>query len=153
MRQQQAAAGQRHNVIASQAKAAAPLQRALTKAEMDAKIASLKLARARNQPNAVARGLENVGVGSTRIGAIPRGVVGAGAGYLGVMSYEEAMRRFAAGDESAGVLKILQAGAAGAAMLPPIGKTLTRAKGLGGVGLLSYAPDFAKRLFRERPPE
>jgi len=153
LRQQQAAAGQRHNVIASQARAAAPLQRALTKAEMDAKIASLKLARARDQPNAFARGLENVGVGSTRIGAIPRGIVGAGAGYVGVMSYEEAVKRWKAGDESGAVLKALQAGAAGAAMLPPIGKTLTRAKGLGGVGLFSYAPDFAKRLFRERPPE
>ena len=153
LRQEQAAAGQRHNVIASQAREAAPLQRALTKAEMDAEIASRKLTRARNQPNAFARGLENVGVGSTRIGAIPRGVVGAGAGYLGVMSYEEAVKRLKAGDESGAVLKALQAGAAGAAMLPPIGKTLTRAKGLGGVGLLSYAPDFAKRLFRERPPE
>jgi len=153
LRQEQAAAGQRHNVIASQAKAAAPLQRALTKAEMDAEIASRALSRARSQPNAVARGLENVGVGSTKIGAIPRAFVGAGAGYLGVMSYEEAMRRFAAGDTSAGVLKMLQAGAAGAAMLPPIGKTLTRAKGLGGVGLLSHAPELAKRLFRERPPE
>lgn len=153
LRQEQAAAGQRHNVIASQVKVAAPLQRALNKAEMDAEIASRKLSRARNQPGSVARGLENVGVGSTKIGAIPRAFVGAGLGYLGVMSYEEAIKRWKAGDESAAVLKALQAGAAGAAMLPPVGKTLTKARGLGTVGLLSYAPDLAKRLFRERPPE
>lgn len=153
LRQEQAAAGQRNKVIASQVRAAAPLQRALNKAEMDAEIASRQLSRARNQPGSVARVLENVGVGSTKIGAIPRGLVGAGLGYLGVMSYEEAIKRWKAGDESAAVLKALQAGAAGAAMLPPVGKTLTRARGLGGLGVLSYAPDLAKRLFRERPPE
>jgi len=154
LRQQRSQLGQEHNVLTSQVKGVAPLQRALTKAETDAEIAQRKLARAQQQPNAAGRVLEGAGVASTRMGAIPRAITGAGAGYLGVMSYQEAVKRFNAGDTSEGVLKALEAGAAGAAMLPPAGKALTKVRGagtLGGLGLLGF--EGARRLLKERPPE
>jgi hypothetical protein len=100
------------------------------------------------------RPLEAAGVKSAKMGALPRAGVGAGAGYLGVMSYQEALARFKAGDTSEGVLKALEAGSAAAAMLPPAGKGLTRARGagvIGGLGLGTY--ELGKRLLKERPPE
>jgi hypothetical protein len=154
LRQQRAQLGQQHNVIAGQTKAAAPLQRALTKAETDAEIARRKLARAQEQPNAAGRVLQNVGAGSAKMGALPRVGVGAGAGYLGVMSYQEALARFKAGDTSEGVLKALEAGAAAAAVLPPAGKTMSKVRGtgvLGGLGLGGF--ELGRRLLKDRPPE
>jgi hypothetical protein len=154
LRQERAQAGQRHNVITGQTRAAAPLQRALTKAETDAEIARRKLARAQEQPNAVGRTLQNVGAGSAKMGTAPRVITGGGLGYLGVMSYQEALERFKAGDTSEGVLQALQAGSAGAAMLPPAGKGLTRARGAGVLGTLGLGGYQAgRRLLKERPPE
>jgi hypothetical protein len=154
IRQEQSVAGQRHNDITTQVKRVAPLQRALTKAENDAEIAARKLKRAQQQPNAVGRTLERIGVGSTKMGAIPRTVVGGGLGYVGVMSYQDALARFKAGDTSEGVLKTLQAGSAGLALLPPAGKTLTKAKGLGkAVAIPTYGFDLGRRLLKERPDE
>jgi len=153
-RQERAAAGQQHNVVTGQKRTAAPLQRALTKAETDAEIARRRLARAQEQPSALVRPLESAGVKTAKMGALPRTAVGAGAGYLGVMSYQEALARFKAGDTSEGVLKALEAGAAGAALLPPAGKTMTRTRGagvVGGLGLGTY--ELGKRLLKERPPE
>jgi hypothetical protein len=70
------------------------------------------------------------------------------------MSYQEALKRFEAGDTSEGVLKALQAGAAGAAMLPPAGKGMTRARGAGVLGTLGLGSvDVGRRLLKERPPE
>jgi len=154
LRQQRAQLGQEHNVLTGQVKTVAPLQRALTKAETDAEIAQRKLARANQQPNAAGRVLESAGVGSTRMGAIPRAITGGGLGYLGVMSYQEALKRFQAGDTSEGVLQALQAGSAGAAMLPLAGKGLTKARGagvLGTIGLGGYQA--GRRLLKDRPPE
>ena len=157
LRQERAQAGQRHNVITGQTKAVAPLQRALTKAETDAELAQRKLARAQQQPNAAGRVLERAGVattGSPKVGALPRAFAGAGAGYLGVMSYQEALERFKAGDTSEGVLKALQAGSAAAAMLPPAGKTMTKARGAGALGMAgTYGYEGARRLLKDRPPE
>jgi hypothetical protein len=154
LRQQRAQAGQQHNVIAGQTKAAAPLQRALTKAETDAEIARRKLARAQQQPSAAGRILEGAGVGSTKMGTVPRAITGSGLGYLGVMSYQEALERFKAGDTSEGVLQALQAGSAGAAMLPPAGKTMTKARGAGVLGTLGLGGYQAgRRLLKDRPPE
>jgi hypothetical protein len=147
-------AGQRHNVIAGQTKGAAPLQKALTKAETEAEVARRKLARAQEQPNAVGRVLQNAGAGSAKMGALPRTIVGGGAGFLGVMSYQEALARFKAGDTSEGVLKALEAGAAAAAVAPPAGKALTKVRGagvLGGLGLGTY--ELGRRLLKDRPPE
>ena len=154
LRQERAAAGQRHNEITGQVKTVAPLRRALTKAENDAEIASRKLARAQAQPSAAGRVMEKAGVGSTKIGALPRAGVGAGAGYLGVMSYQEALARFKAGDTSEGVLKALEAGAAATAVIPPAGKGLTKARGVGTIGGLGLgAFELGRRLLKERPPE
>ena len=157
LRQERAQLGQRHNVITGQTRTAAPLQRALTKAETDAEIASRKLARAQQQPNAAGRILERAGVattGSPKAGALPRAFAGAGAGYLGVMSYQEALERFKAGDTSEGVLKALQAGSAAAAMLPPAGKTMTKARGAGALGMAgTYGYEGVRRLLKDRPPE
>jgi hypothetical protein len=154
LRQERAAAGERQNILSSQKKSVAPLQRALTKAEMDAEIAQRKLARANQQPNTAGRLLERTGVASTKMGAIPRTVVGGGLGYFGVMSYQEALERAKAGDTSEAVLKALQAGSAGLSLLPPAGKTLTKAKGLGKAGVIStYGFDLGRRLLKERPDE
>jgi TolA-binding protein len=157
LRQERAQAGQRHNIITGQTKAAAPLQRALTKAETDAEIARRKLARAQQQPNAAGRVLERAGVATTgpaKAGALPRAFTGAGATYLGVMSYQEALQRFNAGDTSEGVLKALQAGSAAAAMLPPVGKTMTKARGAGALGMAgTYGYEGVRRLLKDRPPE
>jgi hypothetical protein len=155
--QERAQVGQRHNVLTGQLKAVAPLQRALTKAETDAELARRKLARAQEQPNAAGRILEKAGVATTgpaKAGALPRAVVGAGAGYFGLMSYQEALERFKAGDTSEGVLKALQAGSSAAAILPPAGKTATKARGAGALGMLgTYGYQGARRLLKDRPPE
>ena len=154
LREERRMAGQRHNEITGQMRTVAPLQRAVTKAETDAEIASRKLARAKQQPNAAGRVLENVGVGSTKIGAVPRAITGTGLGYLGVMSYQEALARAKAGDTSEAVLQALQAGSAGMALLPPAGKTMTKARGAGllGTGALGTY-QLGRRLLKERPPE
>jgi len=155
--QERAAQGTRHNIVTGQTKEAAPLKRALTKAETDAEIARRKLARAQEQPNAAGRLLERAGVATTgpaKAGALPRAFAGAGAGYLGVMSYQEALARAKAGDTSEAVLKALQAGSAAAAMLPPVGKTATKVRGLGALGMAgTYGYEGARRLLKERPPE
>jgi hypothetical protein len=157
IRQERAAQGARHNVVTGQTKAAAPLQRALTKAETDAEIARRKLARAQEQPNAAGRLLERAGVATTgpaKVGALPRAFAGAGAGYLGVMSYQEALARAKAGDTSEAVLKALQAGSAAAALLPPVGKTATKVRGAGALGMAgTYGYEGVRRLLKERPPE
>lgn len=154
LRQERAAAGERQNILSSQKKSVAPLQRALTKAEMDAEIAKRKLERANQQPNTAGRVLERTGVASTKMGAIPRTVVGGGLGYFGVMSYQDALERFKAGDTSEGVLSALQAGSSAAAMLPPAGKGLTKARGAGTLGALTLGGyQLGKRLLKERPDE
>jgi hypothetical protein len=154
LRQERSAAGQRQNVLAGQTRQAAPLKRALTKAETDAEIAQRKLARAQEQPNAVGRVLERTGVGSKKIGAIPRTITGGGLGYLGVMSYQEALARFKAGDTSEGVLQALQAGSATAALLPPAGKTMTKVRGAGTLGTLGLGTyQLGRRLLKDRPQD
>jgi hypothetical protein len=154
LRQERAQAGQQFNEVAGQKRTVAPLQRALTKAETDAEIARRKLARANQQPNATGRVLQNVGAGTAKMGALPRVGVGAGAGYLGVMSYQQALERYKAGDTSEAVLKALEAGAATAAVVPPAGKPLTKVRGagvLGGLGLGTY--ELGRRLLKDAPPE
>jgi hypothetical protein len=154
LRQERATAGQRQNVLASQTRQAAPLKRALTKAETDAEIAKRKLERAQQQPNAAGRVLERAGVGSSKIGAIPRTITGGGLGYLGVMSYQEALARFKAGDTSEAVLQALQAGSAGAALIPPAGKGLTKVRGAGTLGTLGLGTyQLGRRLLKDRPEE
>lgn len=152
IRQQRTQTGQQFNTLTGQVKGVAPLQRAMTSAQTEAELAQRRLGRAQQQPSAAGRMLE--GAGAAKMGALPRAMVGAGAGYLGVMSYQEAVARFKAGDTSEGVLKALEAGAAGALMLPPAGKALTKAKGLGAIGAGALAGfEGVRRLLKERPPE
>jgi len=154
LRQERATAGQRQNVLSGQLKDVKPLQKAVKTAETNAEIAQRKLARANQQPNTAGRLLERVGVASTKMGAIPRTVVGGGLGYFGAMSYQEALERAKAGDTSEAVLNALQAGSAGLSLLPPAGKTMTKAKGLGKAGVIStYGFDLGRRLLKERPDE
>ena len=154
LREERRMAGERHNVITGQTKAAAPLQRAVTRAETDAEVARRRLERAKQQPSALTRPLDVVGVRSGKMGALPRTIVGGGAGYLGVMSYQEALERFKAGDTSEGVLQALQAGSAAAMLTPPVGKKLTRLRGAGTLGTGALGTyQLGRRLLRERPPE
>jgi hypothetical protein len=157
VRQERAQLGQRHNVLTGQIKATNPYQSSLRRAQESYDAAADKLNLARQQPNAAGRVLERAGVATTgpsKAGALPRAFTGAGATYLGVMSYQEALQRFNAGDTSEGVLKALQAGSAAAAMLPPAGKTMTKARGAGALGMAgTYGYEGARRLFKDRPPE
>ena len=154
LRQERSQAGQRQNEMSRQIKSAAPFQRALTKAETDAEIAKRKLSRANQQPSAAGRVFEGAGVSSAKMGALPRAAVGAGLGYLGVMSFQEAVARYKAGDTSEAVLKALQAGAAGAAMLPPAGKGLTKLKGAGLIGTIGLGGlELGRRFMKDLPPE
>ena len=157
VRQERAQLGQRHNVLTGQIKATNPYQSSLRRAQESYDTAADKLDLARQQPNAAGRVLERAGVattGSPKVGALPRAFAGAGAGYLGVMSYQEALERFKAGDTSEGVLKALQAGSAAAAMLPPAGKGMTKARGAGALGMAgTYGYEGVRRLLKDRPPE
>jgi flagellum-specific peptidoglycan hydrolase FlgJ len=152
--QERAQLGQQQNTLASELKRVAPIQKAASTAQDAAELARRKLARANQQPNAVGRVLEKAGVNSTKIGPVGRTVTGGLAGYAGVMSLEEALRRRAAGDTSEAVLKAIQAGSAALAVLPPAGKRMTKLKGLGGLGAVgSYGYDFARDIFKDAPPE
>jgi hypothetical protein len=157
VRQERAQLGQRHNVLTGQIKATNPYQSSLRRAQESYDAAADKLNLARQQPNAAGRVLERAGVATTgpsKAGALPRAFTGAGATYLGVMSYQEALERLKAGDTSEAVLKALQAGSAAATMLPPAGKGLTKARGAGALGMIgTYGYEGAKRLFKDRPPE
>ena len=157
IRQERAQAGQQHNILTEQARDVKPVKKALNKAETDAEIARRKLARAQEQPNAVGRVLERAGVATTgpaKMGALPRAFVGAGAGYLGVMSYQEALERFKAGDTSEAVLRGLEAGSAATALLPPVGKTMTKARGLGALTAAGlYGAKGIRRFTKDLPPE
>jgi hypothetical protein len=153
LRQQRSQLGQQHNEITSQIKTAAPLQRALTKAETDAEIARRNLARASVQPSALGRTLENVGIKTSKgIGPVGRTIQGGVVGALGVMSYNDALNAYKRGDTSEAVIKALEAGAAGASIVPPIGKRLTRLRGAGAIGGAGLAGFEAWRQYRKTHP-
>jgi hypothetical protein len=104
----------------------------MTKAEMDAELARRKLSRAPEPSTPAGRAVLNTGK------IVGRGGLGAIAGAVGVMSYQEALERFKAGDTSEGVLKALEAGSAAAMLMPPVGKPLRIARKAGlasGIGL------------------
>ena len=144
IRQERAQAGQQHNVLAEQRRTTAPLQRAVTQAETNAELARRKLRRAPEPTTPAGKFTANTGriVGRAGLGAL--------AGAVGVMSYQEAMERFKAGDTSEGVLKALQAGSAGAMLVPPVGKPLRTVRRAGLAGLIGLGGrDFYNRLTKE----
>jgi len=140
-------AGRQHNVLAEQRRTTAPLQRAVTQAETNAELAQRKLGRAPEPTTPAGKFTANTGrlVGRAGLGAL--------AGAAGVMSYQEAMERFKAGDTSEGVLKVLQAGSAGAMLVPPVGKPLRNVRRAGLAGLVGLGGrDIYNRLTKENPP-
>jgi hypothetical protein len=144
IREERAAQGQQHNVLAEQRRTTAPLQRAVTQAETNAELAGRKLRRAPEPTTPAGKFTANTGriVGRAGLGAL--------AGAVGVMSYQEAMERFKAGDTSEGVLKALQAGSAGAMLVPPVGRSLSRVRKAGLAGLVGLGGrDFYNRLTKE----
>ena len=144
LRQQRAQAGQRHNIITGQAKAAAPLQKALTKAEENAELARRKLGRSPEPTTPAGRVTANVAK------TVGRGGLGAIAGAAGIMSYQEALERAKAGDTSEAVIKALEAGSAAAMLTPPVGKNLSRVRKAGlasGLGFGTF--ELGRRLLKD----
>ena len=135
LRQERAEAGRRLNESKAEAKNLTPLQRNLTATQTADELARQKLARARDQPNALSRALEVRGVQSGTGSPVARTVVGGLTGYYGVMSLQEAMARAKAGDTSEEVIAALKAGAAATSLVPPAGKGLTRLRGAGSFGV------------------
>jgi hypothetical protein len=148
IQQERAQLGQQQNAIAGELKDVKPLKKAVTQAEQAAKLAKYNASlKAQNQPM-TAQNLLNKGK------AVSRPVVGGLAGAAGVMSLQEALERYKAGDTSEGVLSALQAGSSAAAMLPPAGKALTKTRGAGTLGALTLGGyQLGKRLLKERPDE
>jgi TolA-binding protein len=154
LRQERAQQGARLNILSEQRKITNPIVRQVTKAQSDAEVARRRLERAGDQPSTLTRPLESVGVGTAKMGVVPRTLIGGGAGFAGVMSYQEALARFKAGDTSEGVLQALQAGSVGMAMLPPAGKGLTKARGAGAIAAVPlYGYELGRRLLKDSPEE
>jgi len=148
LREERRMTGQRLNEISGQIKTVTPLKKAVTKAEVDAELAQRKLKRAPEPTTPVGRAALNAGKTTGRT------VVGGLAGVGGVMSLQEALERFKAGDTSEGVLKTIQASSAAAMLVPPVNKTLSGTRKLGALGAIgSYGYDFGRELFRKNPQE
>jgi len=148
LRQERATIGSQHNQYASELKDIKPLQKAVTQAEKAVELAkyNAKL-KAQNQP-ITPQYLLNKGM------AVSRPLVGGLAGAAGVMSLQEALERFKAGDTSEGVLKIIQASSAAAMLTPPLNKTLSRTRKTGALGAIgSYGYDFGRRFLKDSPEE
>jgi len=148
IQQERAQLGQQQNAIAGELKDVKPLKKAVTQAEQAAKLAKYNASlKAQNQPM-TAQDLLNKGK------AVGRPVVGGLAGAAGVMSLQEALERFKAGDTSEGVLKTIQASSAAAMLTPPMGKNTSRLRKAGALGAIgSYGYDFGRELFRKNPQE
>jgi len=148
LRQERAEAGRRLNETSGQIKKVTPLKKAVTTAETNEELARRKLGRAPEPSTPAGRAAVNVGK------ATGRTVVGGLAGAAGVMSLQEALERFKAGDTSEGVLKIIQASSAAAMLTPPLNKTLSRTRKTGALGAIgSYGYDFGRGLLRDAPPK
>jgi hypothetical protein len=147
IQQERAQLGQQHNVLAGQIKDVKPLKRAVTQAEINAEVAKRKAERAAQNPTTTPQDLLNKGK------TVGRGVVGGAAGYYGVMSAQEALERFKAGDTSEGVMQALGALSAGASLLPPTPKLggLKKAGTIGAVGM--GGREIYRRLTQEPPAQ
>lgn len=148
IRQERATQGTRQNVLAGQMSDVKPLQRSMTKLEIDAEAARLKAARAKQNPNITAQDVLNKGK------AVGRPVAGGLAGYYGVMSAQQALERYKAGDRSEAVMQALGALSATASLVPPVGKTLSGVKKAGALGAVGMAGrEIYNRLTKENPPQ
>ena len=146
LRQERAQLGQRHNVIAGQLKEAKPLQRATNAAEINAEVARLKAARAAQNPNLTAQDVLNKGK------TVGRTVTGGLAGYYGVMSAQQALERYNAGDRSEAVMQALGALSAGASLVPPVTPKLSGLKKAGTLGAVGMGGREIYRRLTQEPP-
>jgi len=141
---ERASHGAQHNVLAGQVKDVKPLKKAVTQAQINAEVAKRKAERAAQNPTT-----NILNKGKT----VGRGVVGGAAGYYGVMSAQEALERFNAGDTSEGVMQTLGALSATASLAPPTPKLggLKKAGTIGAVGM--GGREIWRRLTQEPPAQ
>jgi hypothetical protein len=140
---ERASHGAQHNVLAGQIRDVKPLKKAVTQAQINAEVAKRKAERAAQNPTT---NLLNKGK------TVGRGVVGGAAGYYGVMSVQEALERFNAGDTSEGVMQTLGALSAGASLTPPVTPKLSGVKKFGTVGATGMGLREIYRRLTQEPP-
>jgi len=148
LKEQRASHGAQHNALAGQVRDVKPLKKAVTTAEQAAELARYKAKlKAQNQPT-TPQDLLNKGK------TVGRGLVGGAAGYYGVMSVQEALERYKAGDTSEAVLQTLGALSAGASLAPPINPKLSGLKKAGTLGALGLGGrEIVRRLTQEPPAQ
>ena len=138
--------GSQLNALASQVRDVKPLKKAVTKAEQDAELARYKAKlKAQNQP-LTPQDILNKGK------SVGRTVGGGAAGYYGVMSLQEALERYNAGDTSEAVLQALGALSAGASVLPPVTPKLSGLKKAGTIGAVGMGGREIYRRLTQEPP-
>jgi hypothetical protein len=115
----------------------------VTQAQINAEVARRKAERAAQNP---ATNLLNKGK------TVGRGVVGGAAGYYGVMSAQEALERYNAGDTSEAVLQALGALSATASLAPPVTPKLSGVKKLGALGAVGMGGREIYRRLTQEPP-
>jgi hypothetical protein len=148
LQKQRASHGSQHNVLAGQIRDVKPLQRATTTAEINAEVAKRKAERAAQNPNMTPQDLLNKGK------MVGRTVAGGAAGYYGMMSAQEALNRYNAGDTSEAVMQALGSLSAGASLVPPVNPKLSAIKKAGALGALGMgAREVIKRLTQEPPAQ
>jgi hypothetical protein len=146
IRQERARLGQQHNAITGELKDIKPLKKAVTAAEQAAELAKYKASlKAQNQP-LTPQDILNKGK------TVGRTVAGGAAGYYGVMSAQQALERYNAGDRSEAVMQALGALSAGASLVPPVTPKLSGVKKLGALGAVGLGGrEIWNRLTQEPP--
>jgi hypothetical protein len=148
IRQERARLGQQHNAITGELKDIKPLKKAVTAAEQAAELAKYKASlKAQNQP-LTPQDILNKGK------TVGRTVAGGAAGYYGVMSAQQALERYNAGDRSEAVMQALGALSAGASLAPPVTPKLSGVKKLGALGAVGLGGrEIWNRLTQEPPAQ
>jgi hypothetical protein len=148
LNQERVQLGQQQNAISGELKNIKPLKKAVTTSEQAAELARYKAQLKAQNPTTTKEDVINKGK------TLGRTVTGGLAGYYGVMSVQEALRRFNAGDTSEGVLQTLAALSSTAALVPPVNPKLSGLKKAGTLGALGFAGrDIYKRLTQEPPAQ
>jgi hypothetical protein len=146
LKEQRASHGAQHNALAGQVRDVKPLKKAVTTAEQAAELARYKAKlKAQNQPT-TPQDLLNKGK------TVGRGLAGGAACYYGVMSVQEALERYKAGDTSEAVLQTLGAFSAGASVAPPVTPALSKVKKAGTLGVLGLGGREIYRRLTQEPP-
>ena len=148
LREQRASHGSQHNALAGQVRDVKPLKKAVSAAEQAAELAKYKASLKAQNPITTPQDLLNKGK------SVGRTVTGGVAGYYGVMSAQQALERYNAGDRSEAVMQALGALSAGASLVPAVNPKLSALKkagalGAGGMGLR----EIYRRLTQEPPAQ